>query len=48
MLRSAPRSAICSKVLPALVVMEIMEIMRQVATGLPSEQRPLDDGMPGG
>jgi hypothetical protein len=31
------------------VVLEIMEIMRQVATGLPSEQRtPLDDGMPGG
>jgi hypothetical protein len=32
-----------------VVVLEIMEIMRQVATGLPSEQRtPLDDGMPGG
>jgi hypothetical protein len=32
-----------------VVVLEIMDIMRQVATGLPSEQRtPLDDGMPGG
>jgi hypothetical protein len=32
-----------------VVVLEIMEIMRQVATGLPSEQRtPLDDGIPGG
>ena len=32
-----------------VVVLEIMEIMRQVMTGLPPEQRnPLDDGMPGG
>ena len=32
-----------------VVVPEIMEKLRQVATGLPSEQRtPLDDGMPGG
>jgi hypothetical protein len=33
----------------AVVVLEIMEIVRQVATGLLREQRnPLDDGMPGG
>jgi hypothetical protein len=32
-----------------VVVLEIMEIMCQVTTGLPPEQRnPLDDDMPGG
>ena len=31
------------------IVREIIEIVRQVAGGLPSEQPdPLDDGMPGG
>jgi hypothetical protein len=32
-----------------IVALEIMEIVRQVASGLPPEQpNPLDDGLPGG
>jgi hypothetical protein len=32
-----------------IVALEIMEIVRQVADGLPPEQpNPLDDGLPGG
>jgi hypothetical protein len=32
-----------------IVVLEIMEIVREVATGFPQEQRnPPDDGLPGG
>jgi hypothetical protein len=32
-----------------VIALEIMEIVRQVASGLPPEQgNPLDDGLPGG